>query len=203
MTTASARAPRRRITQAERRAETRAALLDATIESLVAHGYAKTTTGRIADLAGVSRGAQIPYFRSRADLVSAAVAHLAEERLETWNTRFSDEPASLEECLDALWEEHQGRLFSATLELWVASRTDPELLKELQRTERRVLAAIARTAEATLGESASRPGFGDDLVFALASIRGVALLRLSTGASSRAVAERWQQTRERLVRLLG
>ena len=62
---ATAKLPvRRRRTQAERREETRTALLDATIECLVEFGYAKTTTGRIADLAGVSRGAQIPYFRT-------------------------------------------------------------------------------------------------------------------------------------------
>src|SRR4051812_2986043 len=115
---------RRRSTQAERRAETRAALLDATIECLVTYGYAKTTTGRIAELAGVSRGAQLPYFRSRAEIVTAAVSHLAEKRISAFATRFGDGESTLEECLDALWDEHHGPLFDAALELWVASRTD-------------------------------------------------------------------------------
>jgi AcrR family transcriptional regulator len=194
-----ARRPR---TQAERRAATRAALLDATVECLVTHGYAKTTTGRIAELAGVSRGAQIPYFRNRAELVSAAVAHLAERRIEAVHARFAAKPISLEEGLDAIWGEYQGPLFAAALELWVASRTDGELRKSLQRIEREVAAAISNEAREALGTVARRPDFAEDLMFALATIRGLALLRISNGVGSRALAERWRHTRKRLLRAL-
>jgi AcrR family transcriptional regulator len=199
-TTSSIR--RRPRTQAERRAETRAALLDATIECLVTYGYAQTTTGRIAELAGVSRGAQIPYFRTRAELVGAAVAHLAEERAEAVHARFAEGPVSIEEALDVLWEEHQGDAFNAALELWVASRTDAELRKRLHGIERDVATSIAKEAETALGPTARRPGFSDDLLFALATIRGLALLRISTGGSTRALDELWKQARERLARLL-
>lgn len=193
---------RRPRTQAERRAETRAALLDATIECLVTYGYAQTTTGRIAELAGVSRGAQIPYFRTRAELVGAAVAHLAEERAKAVHARFAQGPVSVEEALDVLWEEHQGAAFDAALELWVASRTEPELRKKLHRIERDVATSIAREAEAALGAKARRRGFADDLMFALATIRGLALLQISTGGSSRALDALWEHARERLARLL-
>jgi AcrR family transcriptional regulator len=192
---------RRPSTQAQRRAETRAALLDATIECLVTYGYAKTTTGRVAELAGVSRGAQIPYFRSRAELVGAAVAHLADQRIESVRERFATNPISVEELLDVIWEEHQGNVFDATLELWVASRTDPELRKTLRRIERDVAATVAREVEAAVGPKAGL-GFTDDLIFALSTIRGLALLRISNGASSRALAEQWSRTRERLLRVL-
>lgn len=201
-TTAGTSSRRRVRTQAERRAETRAALLDATIESLVTYGYARTTTGRVAELAGVSRGAQIPYFRSRAELVGAAVAHLAERRIEDVHERFAAGPVSLERALDALWDECQGPVYDAALELWVASRTDPELRETLLRFERDVMAAIAREAEVALGPIARRPGFTEDLGFVLATVRGLALLRISNGVSSRALAERWRQTRERLLRVL-
>ncbi len=194
------RSPRR--TQAERRAETRAALLDATITCLVTHGYAQTTTGRIAELAGVSRGAQIPYFRTRAELVGAAVAHLAEERTRAVHARFAARPVSVDEALDVLWEEHQGTMFNAALELWVASRTDEELRRTLHRIERDVAAAVVREAEAALGSDARRPGFHQDLIFALATIRGLALLQVSNGVSSRALDKAWGETRERLLRLL-
>jgi AcrR family transcriptional regulator len=193
---------RRARTQAERRAETRAALLDATIECLVTYGYAQTTTGRIAELAGVSRGAQTPYFRTRAEIVGAAVAHLAEERSEAVHARFAEGPVSIEEALDVLWEEHQGAAFDAALELWVASRTDAELRENLHRIERDVGTRIAREAESALGATARRPGFADDLNFALATIRGLALLQVSTGGSSRVVDGLWKQARERLARLL-
>jgi len=188
-------------TQAERRAETRAALLDGTIEALVTYGYGGATTGRIAELAGVSRGAQTPYFPSRAELVGAAVQHLAEMRIQAFHERFADKSISIAEGLDAVWEEHQGDVFDAALELWVASRTDPELRKTMHRVEHDVAAAIVLEAKSALGEVADRPGFNDDLIFALATIRGLALLRISNGVSSKALAERWNLTRDRLVRI--
>ncbi len=189
-------------TQAERRAETRAALLNATIESLVTYGYAGTTTGRIAELAGVSRGAQTPYFRSRAELVSAAVTHLAELRAEAAHERFSGKEVSLEEGLDAIWEEHQGPIFDAALELWVASRTDPELRRKMVEVERDVADKIARESASAWGEIAERPGFAEDLIFALSTIRGLALLRISHGVSNKALGQRWTEARQRLVQIL-
>src|SRR3954453_5841167 len=80
MTTGST--PKQRRTQAQRSATTRAALLDATIKSLVEVGYANTTTTGIAERAGVSRGAQMHHFPTKADLVASAVEHLAGKRME-------------------------------------------------------------------------------------------------------------------------
>jgi AcrR family transcriptional regulator len=190
---------KRRRTQAERRAETRAALLDATIESLVTYGYAQTTTGRIAELAGVSRGAQTLYFRTRAELLGAAVAHLAEERVKAVHDRFAAKAVTTERALDVLWEEHQDRLFLASLELWIAARTDPELSRTLNRIEHEVGVQIGEVAVQALGETARRPGFSTDLNYALATIRGLALLAVSDGGGGPALAEIWRRTRARLV----
>src|ERR1700710_802942 len=73
-------APRRN--QAERSAATRQALLDATLECLVEDGYANTTTARVAERAGVSRGAHLHHFQTRSALVAAAVEHLRVRRAE-------------------------------------------------------------------------------------------------------------------------
>ena len=59
-------------TQVERRAETRAKLLDATVKSIVEHGLAATTSRRVCDIAGVSSGAQTHHFPFRTDLLGAA-----------------------------------------------------------------------------------------------------------------------------------
>ncbi len=75
---ATSRAPRRpRRTQAERRATTRAALLDAALDCLVQDGYAGLTTRNVADRAGVSQGTQMHYFPTRAEFVAEAVRHVA------------------------------------------------------------------------------------------------------------------------------
>ncbi|MCB0866170.1 MAG: TetR/AcrR family transcriptional regulator [Solirubrobacterales bacterium] len=198
---ASATPGRRRRTQAERRAETRSALLDATIECLVTYGYSQTTTGRIAELAGVSRGAQTMYFRTRAELVVAAVTHLADERVKAVSARFGEGPVTTEHALDVLYEEHRSRLFRAGLELWIASRTDPELAKTLHRAERDVADRLGELAVQALGETARRPGFKEDLVVVLATIRGLALLAISNEEGKK-LSEYWLHTRAWLVPLL-
>src|SRR6187402_1697681 len=70
----AARAPR---TQQQRRDETRRALLDAAVESLIEVGFARTTTLEVQRRANVSRGALLHHFPSKAELLVAAVDHLA------------------------------------------------------------------------------------------------------------------------------
>src|SRR4051794_17825937 len=69
--------PRRRRSQADRRAATQAALLDAAIETLVEDGYAALTTRGVSERAGVSQGAQQHYFPTKTALVQAAIGRVA------------------------------------------------------------------------------------------------------------------------------
>src|SRR3954464_2789270 len=73
---ATSASPQRR-SQAERSATTREALLDATVACLIEDGYAHTTTSRVAERAGVSRGAHLHHFQTRTSLVAAAIAPLS------------------------------------------------------------------------------------------------------------------------------
>lgn len=140
-----------RRTQEQRSAAMRIRLLDATVESLVSYGYAGTTTPRIAELAGVTRGAQIHHFRSKEDLVVAAIEHLAQQRTqaairELGQVQSIPDPVAM--VLDFVWEAHQGPMFIATVELWVAARTDRILAQHIERVEPVVngtlIAAIAQ-----------------------------------------------------------
>src|SRR5437588_7135258 len=85
-----------RRTKAQRVAETRARLLDATIECLAEIGYARMTTGDVAERAGMSRGAQLYHFQSKAELVATAVDHL----LERLHAQFLDAVAALPADVD-------------------------------------------------------------------------------------------------------
>ncbi|MFB4307334.1 TetR/AcrR family transcriptional regulator [Actinomadura sp. GTD37] len=189
-------------TQEQRRDATRTALLEATIECLVTYGYAKTTTGRVAELANVSRGAQPLYFRTRAELFQGAFAYLAERRVNAAREFFDKGPTSLEVALNMLWEAHQGPYFYAALEIWVAARTDPDLRKVMYHLEREVAISIADAVTGALGEFAQRPNFIDNLVLALATIRGLAMLQITHGESPQALDRYWTMTRTRLLALL-
>jgi hypothetical protein len=112
-------------------------------------------------------------------------------------------PGWTEALLDVLWEAHQDELFDATLELWVAARTDPELHEGLIALERGVAQSISRLSAELLADQSDRPGLRDDVEFVLATVRGLALLRIANGENSRAIARRWQAARQRLARLMG
>src|SRR5688572_25187232 len=86
----AARAPR---TQQQRRDETRRALLDAAVESLIEVGFARTTTLEVQRRADVSRGALLHHFPSKAELLVAAIAHLAEMRAIELKRLSSELPA--------------------------------------------------------------------------------------------------------------
>ena len=120
---------------------TRAALLDAALESLVERGYAATTTIETARRAGVSRGAQLHHFPTKAELLTAAVEHLLERRLAEFRDALAALDPSrdrLDAAVDLLWAMFQGPAFVAWVELWIAARTDPELASVVDRHGRAV-----------------------------------------------------------------
>ena len=132
-----------------RSAATRRALLDATVDCLVEDGYAGTTGPAIARRAGLSRGAQLHHFGTRDQLVVAAVEHLGQLRLAEVRTSLEELQANDrgaantgEVALELLAAALSGPLYAATLELWVAARSNASLRSELVPAERRVRAEL-------------------------------------------------------------
>lgn len=119
-----------RRTQAERSAHTRLALLDATVESLIERGFGGTTTTEIVHRAGVSLGAMLHHYPTKADLLTAAVGHVLERRQAEFRKEMADLEMGrdrLDAAIDLLWSAFSGPTFVAYAELWVAARTDPDL----------------------------------------------------------------------------
>ncbi|MGE4424903.1 MAG: TetR/AcrR family transcriptional regulator [Solirubrobacteraceae bacterium] len=196
--------PRRR-TQEERRAATRTALLDATIDCLVEHGYAGTTTTKVVERAGVSRGAQVHHYPTKAALVAAALERLAVRRTEETTEELrglEPGPDSVDALLDALWETHTGPLFVAALELWTAARTDAELRGHMVAVEgtvnRTVTAAIGRV----LGVDPMPPVLAHDIALMTSAMRGLAMLNISAAVDDATARRRWLRARDGLRRSL-
>lgn len=72
-----------RRTQVERRAHTRAALIDSAVACVNAVGAASVTTAQVAARAGVTRGAVQHHFRSPEELYLALVDHAWQEIVRT------------------------------------------------------------------------------------------------------------------------
>jgi AcrR family transcriptional regulator len=192
-----------RRTQAERRATTRAALLDAAIDCLIEDGYPGLTTRKVAERAGVSQGTQMHYFPTRARFVADAVRHLAyrlaSELREDTTRHPRSEHGRLELMLDRTWEMHTGPLFQATMELWVAARTDREIREAMDEVARDLTRMIAAGAGEMFPELMARPRAGEVLDMGLAIMRGLAVLRFTSGEAD--VERRWRRARDRLLDL--
>ncbi|GAA5163852.1 MULTISPECIES: TetR/AcrR family transcriptional regulator [Amycolatopsis] len=137
--------PRGHRTQAQRREQTRTALLDATIDCLVELGYARTSMQEICSRAGVSKGAAQHHFADKAELMAAAVAHLTTKRMAALTESLEALPGGLDAipaAVDLLWEGYSGALATASTELWIAARTDPALREAIRPVDR----ALGRTA---------------------------------------------------------
>jgi AcrR family transcriptional regulator len=192
--------PRR--TQAERRARTRQALLAATIETLVDAGYAGVTTRRVAERASVSIGALQHHFKTKSELVAAAIEHLnaelARELVERAPTASRSERELAETLLDALWELHKGPLMAAVAELAVAARTDLELRDRLAPVQRGAIAASSSVAAHLFPRAAAQPALMAVIDTALGTLRGLALLRFVDPSGAEAM---WPSTRRHLLTL--
>jgi AcrR family transcriptional regulator len=145
-----AKGPAVRRTQEERSAAMRARLLDATVACLAARGYAGTTTVEVAKRAGVSRGAQLHHFPTKEELVTAAVEHCHARRLTEFRARVAALPAGADRlgpAIDLLGSMFESDDACASLELFVAARTNPVLRRALAPVAKRFneeAAAVAR-----------------------------------------------------------
>lgn len=203
----AARAPR---TQQQRRDETRRALLDAAVESLIEVGFARTTTLEVQRRADVSRGALLHHFPSKAELLGAAIAHLAEMRAVELKRLSAELPADrradgkaaasaaaaaagapgasarTSAVLGLLWQCFSGTFFQVAMELRTAARTDPELRPVLASAERALRDGILAQARTLFGkEVAEHPGLPGALDLTLQLMIGAAMSAVLHGGDNR------------------
>jgi len=192
----AARAPR---TQQQRRDETRRALLDAAVESLIEVGFARTTTLEVQRRADVSRGALLHHFPSKAELLVAAVDHLAEMRareLKLLSAQLPEGRARTDAVLALLWACFSGTFFQVAMELRTAARTDPELRPVLATAEKALRERIIAQARTLFGKDvADHPGLERALDLTLQLMIGAAMSAVLHGEDRRldALIDDWKQ----------
>lgn len=194
----------RRRSQEERSAETRTRLLDATIECLVRYGYAGTTTPRVAELAGVTRGAQVHHFGSKDDLILAALRHLTAKRIAAEVARFSmdfglsDDP--IDAILQLIWDIHSAPIFVPIVELWVAGRTNTELGREVAKFES-VASSTLMAVVAEFAPEGIHRSMADFVYTAMDAIRGILISSFVDEDPTRA-RRRWDRATANLRRIV-
>lgn len=141
----------RRRTQAERSDAMRRRILDATIDCLQAYGYAGTTMSRVVDAAGVSRGAPLHHFPSKALLITAAAERLVRRvygQLGEAVAQIQHSDDRVHDLLSSAWENILKRPeYVALQEILVVSQREPELAKIIQKVWAAVYSTITNAAE--------------------------------------------------------
>ncbi len=177
--------------QAQKSASTRLQIVESALRCVVDLGYSCTTTTVIAEKAGLSRGAMLHHFPSKIDIVRAAVEHLHAKRLKAFRRAIDKLPRDetrVRRALEAYFEHVKHPMYVAFLELWVASRTDPELqsiLKPAQESFEREWYRTAVDLFPEWGGASDNFDIALDLVHYVTDGMAVSFLTHETGEQER------------------
>ncbi len=148
-------------TQQQRREETIARLLDASIDTIVELGYARTSAKVITQRAQVSDGALFRHFPTMGDFMAATAQEAGRRLIELGVRKAAEIPArkpSLEEALSILRDLTASPNNTVIQELAVAARTDEKLRETLRDVMTAYFAKIHETVRPSLPEELDAAG---------------------------------------------
>ena len=168
-------------TQQQRREETVARLLDASIDTIIEVGYARASAAVIAKRAQVSDGALFRHFPTMSDFMAATAQEVMRRQLGLFSKRVAEIPAdrpALEAAVKIHWEVTANPTNTVMFELLLAARTDEKLRATLQDVLVEYATNIHDTAKALPGADQ----FSEDTFAALVAIltnafNGAAIVR--------------------------
>lgn len=188
------------LTNAERSSATRAALLDATIKAIVIYGYTGATSVRIAELSGLTRGAQVHHFKNKPALVVESLVHLLARRMELWQDDTPD--TTLEQVIEDIWRSIVGddqESAVAGAELLTAARTDEQLKAALVPAERAIIERIRNHLRKHFTGRIPPERMDAILGLTVSAIRGIAMHEAFDPNEERSKAERAELVRALLA----
>jgi len=124
--------------QQEKSQRAQESICEAAIESLYAVGYGDTTLNKVAEIAGLSKGALQHHFPTKEDLISATVDRLLSRSVPDKSANMEGNKSSrkaspsVEISLLYIWNKMVNTpQYRALLEILNAARTDKELQKRI------------------------------------------------------------------------
>ena len=147
--------PKRR-TNVDRSAATRRQILEATIKCLDQWGYGAVTNIKVADVAGVSRGAMMHHFPTRQALIIATIEFAYARQSEIRAAELAKTPPGLDQfrlIMDLSYTTQRMPQGMALNEIRIGSRSDPEIreavtpmMSAISEDYVRMVSAVARDA---------------------------------------------------------
>lgn len=168
-----------RRTQAERTTDTKKALIEATIQVIHRLGYGGATTALIAEEAGVSRGAILHHFGTRAVLMSEVIRDVFAKELQEYERLDAEAHLghSVSDWPSMLWNVFSQPSGLAVLEILQAARSDPELSERVTSTQQ----AVEELAQSSMNSSFGAPvnqHFLDEMRLIVWAIRGLSIAQI-------------------------
>ena len=148
-------------TQQQRREDTIARLLDASIDTIIEVGYARASAKVITQRAQVSDGALFRHFPTMGDFMAATAQEAGRRLIELGVRKAAEIPArkpSLEEALTILRDLTASPNNTVIQELAVAARTDEKLRETLRDVMTAYFAKIHETVRPSLPEELDAAG---------------------------------------------
>lgn len=168
-------------TQQQRREETVARLLDASIETIIEVGYARASAAVIARRAKVSDGALFRHFPTMGDFMAATAYEVMRRQLELFTKLVTEIPAEqppLEAVLRIVRDVTANDTNTVMYELMVAARTDEKLRATLQDVLSEYAANIYETATSVPGaDQFPEDDFAAVLAVLINAFDGAAIVR--------------------------
>jgi len=142
-----------RRTQAQRSSETRAALIEAAIRTIHRLGYGAATTALIADEAGISRGAILHQFGTRAELMAEVIRHVFEQEVRDYAELMAQLRIGrrVSDWVELCWTVLSRPSGLAVLEILMASRSDLELAERVAPMQAAVEQSALKDLSAQFG----------------------------------------------------
>ncbi|WP_335978582.1 TetR/AcrR family transcriptional regulator [Streptomyces sp. CA2R106] len=190
----------------DRARATRQRILAAAVACLAERGWSGSTVAVVCARAGVTRGAAQHHFRTREELFTAAIAHMAEEWLAAVRERARALPGHGQDrtyaVVDMLVDVHTGPLFRAALHLWVAATDEPALRPRVAALEARIGREAHQLAVEFLAADESVPGVRETVQGTLDMARGLGLANLLSDDSARraGIVRQWSRTLDTVLR---
>ncbi len=168
--------------QQRKSVQTRVAILDAAIDCLQTHGYGRTTTQLIAQMAGISRGAMLHHYATKQDLIASVIDYTVYKRWQVFldAVHALKDPARIQKMvgIELTWDSFQTPEYAAYLELAIAARTDPSLAEIfLPRARRFDQTALAETIRAFPEWAHDLEGYALAMDYVTATLTGLLINR--------------------------
>lgn len=179
-------------------------VLDAALALMIEQGVAHTTTLAVQKRAGVSRGALLHHFPTRAQLLSATVEALVARNEAAVMAMMREQGSArdgFEQAIRALAYMCEQPPFLAELELWATARVDEDLRAALIAAERHAQPHMERVVSALFAPVAHQPGQAAVRALTVELLRGLALSGVLRRSATRreGLVQQWVQAARLLL----